>query len=159
MTTPVSEQARELLATVCQIAGAASYARTVREATGYVKIPLHFALRAIEKALAQRPTLSPRDEVKKRVLYIEFDGERPTAAVYKEDGREIMRCSIDLAPKLNEGVIAEVKETVARVIQSRGRGDTSEYNSGFDAGLRAAETVALQMIERVLRRSIEGGGK
>ena len=38
----------------------------------------------------------------KRVLFIEFDGETPTAAVYQEDGQEVMRCSI--RPALTGGV-------------------------------------------------------
>jgi hypothetical protein len=40
----------------------------------------------------------------------------------------------------------DVSEGVAAAIRLRARGDTSEYNSGFDAGLRAAETVALQYL-------------
>ena len=38
------------------------------------------------------PALS--QQVEQRVLFIEFEGKVPTAAVYQEDGREVMRCSI-----------------------------------------------------------------
>jgi hypothetical protein len=38
------------------------------------------------------------------------------------------------------------REAVSAAIKLRLRGDTSEYNSGFDAGLRAAEVVVLQAL-------------
>lgn len=46
-----------------------------------------------------------------------------------------------------QAVERSVVERVRGVIRLRERGDTSEYNTGFDAGLRAAETVVVQELE------------
>lgn len=69
--------------------------QTLDEARSILSIP------ALAEALRQPALPEKGEEPFKRVLFIEFDcDDRPVAAVYQEDGKEALRCSIE-APALS----------------------------------------------------------